>query len=62
VSKKTGKRIKEKIILGIDPGTKCHGVCIILTKGKKYKLFAKYGVIHLKEVTKNSRIETPKDF
>jgi crossover junction endodeoxyribonuclease RuvC len=39
---------KEKIILGIDPGTNVMGYGVILTEGKKYNLL-QYGVIHLKK-------------
>jgi crossover junction endodeoxyribonuclease RuvC len=48
VSKEPKKDAKEKIILGIDPGTTVMGYGIILTEGKKYKLL-QYGVIHLKK-------------
>jgi crossover junction endodeoxyribonuclease RuvC len=48
VSKEPKKEAKEKIILGIDPGTTVMGYGIILTEGKKYKLL-QYGVIHLKK-------------
>ncbi|MGL1885979.1 MAG: crossover junction endodeoxyribonuclease RuvC [Reichenbachiella sp.] len=37
---------KEKIILGIDPGTSVMGYGVILTKGEKVKLL-QFGVIHL---------------
>ncbi|MDG1276969.1 MULTISPECIES: crossover junction endodeoxyribonuclease RuvC [Algoriphagus] len=48
MSKEPKKEAKEKIILGIDPGTTVMGYGIILTEGKKYKLL-QYGVIHLKK-------------
>lgn len=48
MSKATKKEAKEKIILGIDPGTTVMGYGIILTEGKKYKLL-QYGVIHLRK-------------
>jgi len=48
VSKEPKKEAKEKIILGIDPGTTVMGYGLILTEGKKYKLL-QYGVIHLKK-------------
>jgi crossover junction endodeoxyribonuclease RuvC len=48
VSKEEKKEPKEKIILGIDPGTNVMGYALILTEGKKYKIL-QYGVIHLKK-------------
>ncbi|SFG85160.1 Holliday junction endonuclease RuvC [Algoriphagus hitonicola] len=48
MSKEAKKETKEKIILGIDPGTTVMGYGLILTEGKKYKLL-QYGVIHLKK-------------
>jgi crossover junction endodeoxyribonuclease RuvC len=48
VSKEPKKEAKEKIILGIDPGTNVMGYGVILTTGKNYKLL-QYGVIHLKK-------------
>ena len=48
MSKEPKKEAKEKIILGIDPGTTVMGYGLILTEGKKYKLL-QYGVIHLKK-------------
>lgn len=48
MSKEQEKESKEKIILGIDPGTNVMGYGIIMTEGKKYKLL-QYGVIHLKK-------------
>lgn len=39
---------KEKIILGIDPGTSVMGYGLILVKGKELKLL-QFGVIHLKK-------------
>lgn len=48
MSKEQEKESKEKIILGIDPGTNVMGYGIIQTEGKKYKLL-QYGVIHLKK-------------
>ncbi|AMQ57972.1 crossover junction endodeoxyribonuclease RuvC [Algoriphagus sanaruensis] len=42
------KPAKEKIILGIDPGTTVMGYGLILTQGKTYKLL-QFGVIHLKK-------------
>lgn len=41
---------KEKIILGVDPGTTVMGYGIILIKGQKIKLL-QYGVIHLSKYT-----------
>lgn len=48
MSKEQEKPPKEKIILGIDPGTNVMGYGVILTEGKKYKLL-QFGVIHLKK-------------
>jgi crossover junction endodeoxyribonuclease RuvC len=48
VSKEAKKAAKEKIILGIDPGTNVMGYALIITEGKQYKLL-QYGVIHLKK-------------
>jgi crossover junction endodeoxyribonuclease RuvC len=48
VSNEPKKDAKEKIILGIDPGTNVMGYGVILTTGKDYKLL-QYGVIHLKK-------------
>jgi len=42
------KITKEKIILGIDPGTNIMGYGLILIKGKQYEVI-QYGVIHLKK-------------
>ncbi|HEU5148588.1 MAG TPA: crossover junction endodeoxyribonuclease RuvC, partial [Chryseosolibacter sp.] len=41
-----GKAIKEKIILGLDPGTNIMGYGIICIKGSALTL-VQYGVIHL---------------
>jgi crossover junction endodeoxyribonuclease RuvC len=41
-----GKLIKEKIILGLDPGTTVMGYGLISVKGSKLKVL-QYGVIHL---------------
>ncbi|WP_144603792.1 crossover junction endodeoxyribonuclease RuvC [Algoriphagus algorifonticola] len=48
MSKASKKESKEKIILGVDPGTNVMGYGLILTEGKQYKLL-QYGVIHLKK-------------
>lgn len=48
MSKEEKKEPKEKIILGIDPGTNVMGYGLIVTEGKKYKVL-QYGVIHLKK-------------
>lgn len=48
MSKEEKKEPKEKIILGIDPGTNVMGYGLIMTEGKKYKVI-QYGVIHLKK-------------
>lgn len=48
MSKEAKKEPKEKIILGIDPGTTVMGYAIILTKGKDYSVI-QYGVIQLKK-------------
>lgn len=42
------KITKEKIILGIDPGTNVMGYGLILIKGNQYETI-QYGVIHLKK-------------
>jgi crossover junction endodeoxyribonuclease RuvC len=41
-----GKILKEKIILGLDPGTNIMGYGIISIKGSRLHLL-QYGVIHL---------------
>jgi crossover junction endodeoxyribonuclease RuvC len=48
MSKEDKKAPKEKIILGIDPGTNIMGYGLILVEGNKYSLL-QYGVIHLKK-------------
>lgn len=48
MSKEEKKEPKEKIILGIDPGTNVMGYGLIMTEGKNYKIL-QYGVIHLKK-------------
>lgn len=48
MSKEEKNIVKEKIILGIDPGTTVMGYGLIKTQGKKYELI-QYGVIHLKK-------------
>lgn len=48
MSKEPKKEAKEKIILGIDPGTTVMGYGLLLIEGKKYKVL-QYGVIHLKK-------------
>ncbi len=48
MSKEDKKDAKEKIILGIDPGTNVMGYGLILIEGKKYSLL-QFGVIHLKK-------------
>jgi len=48
VSKEVKKESKEKIILGIDPGTTVMGYAVILTHGKKYEVI-QYGIIQLKK-------------
>ena len=40
------KTVKEKIILGLDPGTNVMGYGVVLVKGSKLKLL-QFGVIHL---------------
>ncbi len=45
-----GKVIKEKIILGLDPGTTVMGYGIICVKGQTISLL-QYGVIHLNKYT-----------
>ncbi|MFD2033366.1 crossover junction endodeoxyribonuclease RuvC [Belliella marina] len=48
MSKLEKKEGKEKIILGIDPGTNVMGYGLILIDGKKYSVI-QFGVIHLKK-------------
>lgn len=48
VSKEPKKAAKEKIILGIDPGTTIMGYGLIHTTGKTYEVI-QYGVIQLKK-------------
>lgn len=48
MSKEDKKVSKEKIILGIDPGTNVMGYGLILVEGSKYSLL-QFGVIHLKK-------------
>ncbi|MCH7409168.1 crossover junction endodeoxyribonuclease RuvC [Belliella sp. DSM 111904] len=50
MSKIEKKAPKEKIILGIDPGTNVMGYGLILVVGNKYSLI-QFGVIHLKKYT-----------
>jgi crossover junction endodeoxyribonuclease RuvC len=50
MSKEGKKPTKEKIILGIDPGTNVMGYGLILVEGNKYSLL-QFGVIHLKKYT-----------
>jgi crossover junction endodeoxyribonuclease RuvC len=48
MSKEAKKEGKEKIILGIDPGTNVMGYGLILITGSQYTLL-QFGVIHLKK-------------
>ncbi len=48
MGKEEKKVLKEKIILGIDPGTNVMGYGLILIEGKKFSLL-QFGVIHLKK-------------
>ncbi|WP_373495610.1 crossover junction endodeoxyribonuclease RuvC [Aquiflexum sp.] len=48
MGKEEKKEAKEKIILGIDPGTNIMGYGLILITGKNHSLL-QYGVIHLKK-------------
>lgn len=48
MGKEDKKEAKEKIILGIDPGTNIMGYGLILIEGKNHSLL-QYGVIHLKK-------------
>jgi len=48
MGKEDKKAAKEKIILGIDPGTNVMGYGLILIEGQKYSLI-QFGVIHLKK-------------
>ena len=57
---KDPKVVKEKIILGVDPGTSVMGYGIIVVTGNKIKLL-QYGVIHLKKYA-NHEIKLKKIF
>lgn len=48
MGKEDKKEAKEKIILGIDPGTNVMGYGLILVEGQKYTVI-QFGVIHLKK-------------
>jgi crossover junction endodeoxyribonuclease RuvC len=48
MGKEAKKEGKEKIILGIDPGTNVMGYGLILVQGNEYNLL-QFGVIHLKK-------------
>ena len=48
MSKEDKKDAKEKIILGIDPGTNVMGYGLLLVEGNKYSVL-QFGVIHLKK-------------
>jgi crossover junction endodeoxyribonuclease RuvC len=48
MSKEDKKVAKEKIILGIDPGTNVMGYGLLLVEGNKYSVL-QFGVIHLKK-------------
>jgi crossover junction endodeoxyribonuclease RuvC len=48
MSKEDKKVPKEKIILGIDPGTNVMGYGLLLVEGNKYSVL-QFGVIHLKK-------------
>ena len=52
--------VKERIILGIDPGTNVMGYGLILCKGEKIKII-QFGVIHLSKY-KNHEIKLKKIF
>ncbi len=54
------KAIKEKIILGIDPGTSVMGYAVIAIKGQTYTLL-QFGVIHLSKY-RNHEIKLKKIF
>ncbi|KXX69475.1 crossover junction endodeoxyribonuclease RuvC [Flammeovirga sp. SJP92] len=45
--------VKEKLVLGIDPGTQVMGYGLILAKGQKLTL-VQYGVIHLKKYSSHA--------
>lgn len=51
---------KEKVILGVDPGTSIMGYGIIMIQGKKIQLI-QYGVIHLNKYT-NHEVKLKKIF
>lgn len=48
-----GKEKKEKVILGVDPGTNVMGYGLILITGRGFKLL-QYGVIHLSKYTNHA--------
>jgi crossover junction endodeoxyribonuclease RuvC len=57
---KDPETVKEKVILGVDPGTSVMGYGIIVVTGRKIKLL-QYGVIHLKKYP-NHEIKLKKIF
>lgn len=57
---KGGTLVKEKIILGVDPGTQIMGYGVIIVNGQKLKLL-QYGVIHLSKYS-NHEIKLKKIF
>ena len=57
---KRGAAIKEKVILGVDPGTSVMGYGVIMTKGKQLNLL-QYGVIHLRKYS-NHELKLKKIF
>ena len=52
--------VREKVILGVDPGTSIMGYGVILVHGSRLKLL-QYGVIHLKKYS-NHEIKLKKIF
>ncbi|GJM30273.1 MAG: crossover junction endodeoxyribonuclease RuvC [Cyclobacteriaceae bacterium] len=52
--------VKEKVILGVDPGTSVMGYGVIMVEGSQLKLL-QYGVIHLKKYS-NHEIKLKKIF
>ena len=52
--------VKEKVILGVDPGTSVMGYGVIVVKGRRLELL-QYGVIHLKKYS-NHEIKLKKIF
>ena len=57
---KTPPSVKEKVILGVDPGTNIMGYGVVMVTGQNIKLL-QYGVIHLKKYS-NHELKLKKIF